>query len=134
MKSKNSLLLQALTLNAAFSTICALIMLLASSWIAQQLGIEQAMSVTLTAVFLALFALQLWNIVRTRKIRTWEIAGIIGGDLAWVAGSFVLIAIYHDSVSSLGIVLVDLVAFAVLFFAILQIRGLRESQTKVTGS
>ncbi len=69
MNSKNSLLLQALTLNAAFSTICALIMLLASSWIAQQLGIEQAMSVTLTAVFLALFALQLWNIVRTRKIR-----------------------------------------------------------------
>jgi hypothetical protein len=74
------------------------------------------MSVTLTAVFLALFALQLWNIVRTRKIRTWEIAGIIGGDIAWVAGSFVLIAIHYDSVSSLGIVLIDLVAFAVLLF------------------
>ncbi len=127
MNSKNSLLLQALTLNAVFSTICALIMLLASSWIAQQLGIEQAMSVTLTAVLLALFALQLWNIVRTRKIRPWEIAGIIGGDIAWVAGSFVLIAMHYDSVSSLGVVLVDLVAFAVLFFAILQIRGLRAS-------
>ena len=60
------------------------------------------------------FALQLWNIVRTRQVRTWEIVSVIIGDLTWVAGSLVL---------------VDLVALAVLIFAILQIRGLRQFRT-----
>jgi hypothetical protein len=126
MISKNSLLWRALALNAAFSSVSALLMLIFADWIAQQLNLAQSLSVTITAGLLLVFALQLWNIVRTRQVRTWEIVSIIVGDLAWVAGSFVLVGIYYNSVSTLGLILVDLVALAVFSFAIMQIRGLRQ--------
>lgn len=124
MIATDTLLWRALVLNATFSTLCAFIMLATSEWIAQQLNLAETFWVILTAGFLFLFALQLWNIVRNRIIRSWEIISIISGDIAWVVVSLVLIAIYHDSMSGVGLVLVDLVALAVLFFAILQIRGL----------
>ena len=126
MISKNTLLWRALALNAAFSSFSALLMLIFADWIAQQLNLAQTLPVILTACLLMIFALQLWNIVRTCQVRTWEIISIIVGDLAWVAGSFVLAGIYYGSISTIGLVLVDLVALAVLSFAILQIRGLRQ--------
>ena len=126
MKSDNHLLLRALILNTAFSAISALMMFVAGGWVAKQLGLASAVQVYAVAGFLVLFALQLWNIVRTRNIRTWEIAGIISGDIAWVIGSVVLVALYYQSITASGLLLVDIVALAVLIFAILQIRGLKE--------
>ncbi len=126
MITDKHLLLKALTLNAAFSAFSALMMFVAGGWVAEQLGLASAVPIYVTGGLLSLFALQLWNIVRTRKIRTWEIAGIISGDIAWVIGSAVLVALYYRSLTATGLMLVDTVALAVLFFAILQIRGLRE--------
>ena len=58
-------------------------------------------------------------------IRTWEIVSIIGGDLGWVLASIILVAIYFERLTPIGLLLVDIVAIAVLAFAILQIRGLK---------
>ncbi len=126
MNSNNSLLVRALKLNAAFSGISAILLIAAGGWVAVQLGLPSALNVYVVAGFLLLFSLQLWNIVRTRTIRTWEIASIIVGDLAWVIASLVLVALYYRSLTTTGLVLVDIVALAVLIFAIMQIRGLRE--------
>lgn len=123
--TNSPLLLRALRLNALFSGSSALLMLLAGPWIAVQLGLSSATPVYATAGLLAVFALQLWNIVRTRKIRTIEIAGIILGDIAWVVGSVILVALFYSSLTTTGLLLVDLVAVAVLYFAIQQLRGLR---------
>jgi hypothetical protein len=125
MISDNHPLLRALTLNAAFSAFSALAMFVAGGWLAEQLGLESAATVYAVAAFLLLFALQLGNIVRTRNIRTWEITGIIAGDIAWVLGSIVLVALYYHSIPATGLMLIDIVAVAVLSFAILQARGLR---------
>ena len=124
MKQTNDLLTRALTMNAIFSAFSAVAMLLAANWVAEQLGLPGPANVYAVGIFLLFFAAQLGNIVRTRKIRTWEIVGIIAGDLLWVAGSVVLGAIYFRSFSTLGMVLVDVVALAVLIFAVMQIRGL----------
>ena len=126
MISDNHLLLRALMLNAAFSAFSALIMFIAGGWVAEQLGLPSTVQVYALAGFLAVFALQLGNIVRTRNIRIWEIAGIIGGDIAWVIGSVVLVTLYFQSITATGLILIDIAALAVLTFAILQIRGLRE--------
>ena len=126
MISDNHLLLRALMLNAAFSAFSALILFIAGGWVAEQLGLPSAVQVYAVAGFLAVFALQLGNIVRTRNIRTWEIAGIISGDIAWVVGSVVLVALYFQSITATGLILIDIAALAVLTFAILQIRGLKE--------
>lgn len=133
MISDNHLLLRALMLNAAFSAFSALIMFIAGGWVAEQLGLPSAVQVYAVAGFLALFALQLGNIVRTRNIRIWEIAGIIGGDIAWVIGSVVLVTLYFQSITATGLILIDIAAVAVLTFAILQIRGLKEFRRTASG-
>ena len=119
------LLLNALRLNALFSGSSALLLLIAGPWIAVQLGLNSTAPVYATAGLLAIFALQIWNIVRTRKIRTMEIAAIILGDIAWVVGSVILVALFYSSLTITGLLLVDVAAIAVLYFAIQQIRGLR---------
>lgn len=122
----HSRLLNALKMNAAFSTLSVITLFAAGDWIAAQLGLSGAASIYSVAVVLALFALQLWNIVRTRNIQRWEITAIIVADLGWVVTSAVLVVLYYSSLTAAGLILVDTVAAAVLFFAILQIRGLRQ--------
>ena len=118
-------LLRALRLNAWFSGITAILLIIAAPWIAKQLGLPGPLNVYVIGGFLVVFALQLANIVRTGAVRTWEVVGIIGGDLAWVLGSIILVAMYHPALTTAGLILVDAVAIAVLVFAIQQIRGLR---------
>jgi hypothetical protein len=108
-------------------------MLLAADWIAQQVGLPGPANVYAVAVFLLFFAAQLGNIVRIQAIRTWEIVSIIVGDLLWVLGSIVLGAMYFRSFSTIGAVLVDAIALAVLIFAVMQIRGLREYRRDAYG-
>lgn len=121
-------LLEALRLNAIFSGMSALLMFAGASWIASQLGLESSLPVYTTAAILVLFALQLANVVRTKVIRRWEIIGIIGGDVTWVVASLVLATMFLDQLTTTGLVLIDAVALAVLFFAVRQYRGLRVFQ------
>jgi hypothetical protein len=118
-------LLRALRLNAIFSGTSAAFLLVAAPWIAAQLGLPGPLPVYVVGGFLVLFALQLANIVRTGNIRTWEVGGVIAGDLAWVLGTVVLVGLFYSSLTTVGLLMVDIVAIAVLTFAILQIRGLR---------
>ena len=123
--SDNTLLLRALRLNAIFSASSALMMLLAGPWVAAQLGLTSVMPLYVTAALLGVFALQLGNIVRTRRIHKLEIASIIFADIAWVIASVVLGALFYSSLTVAGLVLVDVVAIAVLYLAIQQFRGLK---------
>jgi hypothetical protein len=131
--TNNSRLLNALRLNAWFSAISALLLLAAAPWVAAQLGLPGPLNVYVVGVFLVVFSLQLANIVRTGTIRNWEVAAIITGDLAWVVGSVVLVALFYPAITLTGLVLVDVIAIAVLFFAIQQIRGLRELRSNLPG-
>ena len=126
MISDNNLLLRALTLNAVFSGVSALLMFIAGGWLAAQFKLPGAASLYPLAALLLLFALQLGNIVRTKKIRTWEIIGIISGDIAWVAASVAIVILYYQAITPTALVLLDIAAVAVLFFAIMQIRGLTQ--------
>jgi hypothetical protein len=125
VNQSNSLLIYALRANAAFSSISAVLMIAAADWVTRQLGLTGPLPVHVTGSGLLLFSAQLWAIVRSERIRAWEIKGIIAGDLAWVAASVVLVALYHDVLTRLGLLLVDVVTLAVLAFAVLQILGLR---------
>ncbi len=126
MKPGSDLLMRGLKMNAVFSGLSAVAMLLAANWVAEQVGLPGPANVYAVAIFLLFFAAQLGNIVRTQTIRTWEIVAIIIGDLMWVAGSVVLGTLYLQSFSTIGAVLVDVVALAVLIFAVIQMRGLRK--------
>ena len=123
--SDNNLLLRALTLNAIFSGFSALLMFIAGGWLAAQFALESAIPIYAIAGFLAVFAFQLTVIVRTKNIRTWEITSIIVGDIAWVVASVAIVILYYRMITPAALILVDAVAVAVLFFAVMQIRGLK---------
>ena len=125
MTTSDSLLYRALKWNAGFSAASAVLMVISARWLATQLGLPGPLPIYLVAALLVVFAAQLGNIVRTREYRGWEISSIIVGDLAWVAASAVLVAVFFDALSFAGLLIVDAVALIVLFFAIQQIRGLR---------
>ncbi len=126
MISDNNLLLRALTLNAIFSGFSALFMFIAGGWLATQFALSSAIPIYAIAGFLAVFALQLTNIVRTKNIRTWEITSIISGDIAWVVTSVVIVVLFYQTITPTALILVDVVAGPVLFFAVMQIRGLKQ--------
>jgi len=123
--NKEHTLIRALRMNAVFSGVSALLIFAAAGWLAAQLGLADATPVYVVAAILTAFAIQLSIIVRSGKIRFLEVAGIIGGDIAWVLASIVLVGLYYESITTTGLMLIDVVAIAVLTFAILQIRGLR---------
>jgi hypothetical protein len=126
MISDNSRVLRALKMNAIFSACCAMIMVIAADWVAVQLGLAGATHVYIVAAVLVLFVVQLTQLVRTRRIQRWEITAIIIADIAWVVASFALVIAYYERLTPAGLLLVDIVAVAVLVFAIQQMRGLRE--------
>ena len=126
MMSVNNLLLRALTMNAIFSGFSALFMFVSGSWLAQQFALGSAIPIYAIAAFLTIFAFNLANIVRTRNIRGWEIKSIISGDIAWVAASVAIIVLYYQMITPTALILLDVVAVAVGFFAIQQIRGLKQ--------
>jgi len=125
MPPNNTLLHRALAWNAGFSGLSAIVMTVGAAWLAPQLGLTGPLPIYVVAGCLAVFALQLGNIVRTRDYRHWEISSIIAGDLAWVAASAILVAMYFERLTLTGLLIVDAVALVVLAFAIQQIRGLR---------
>ena len=121
-----TLLLRALKLNALFSGLSALGLFIAGSWLAAQFALERATPVYAVGGGLAVFAVQLVNIVRTKRVRPWEVTGIIVGDIAWVVASAVLLGLFYRTITPAAVMLVDLVAVVVLFFAMMQIRGLQQ--------
>jgi hypothetical protein len=125
MHRSSELLHRALSLNAVFSAVSAVALLLASGWFAAQLGLPGRAPVLVTGTLLGLFALQLTWIVRARRIRRREILGIIAADVAWVGASILLGILYYDRLTTVGAVLVFGVALVVLTFAELQGLGLR---------
>lgn len=126
MTSDNNLLLRALKLNAMFSGFSALYMFIAGSWLASQFALESANTIYVIGGLLAVFALQLANIVRTKNIRIWEVTGIIIGDIAWVVASAALIVFFYGTFTLTAVILIDFAAIAVLFLAVMQIRGLKQ--------
>jgi hypothetical protein len=123
--NKEHPLIRALKINAVFSGVSALLLFAAAGWLAAELGLADATPVYIVAALLTVFAIQLIAIVRSRKIRFPEVAAIIGGDIAWVVASIVLVALYYESITTTGLMLIDVISIAVLTFAVLQIRGLR---------
>lgn len=126
MTPNDKLLLRALKLNAMFSGSSALCMIVADSWLTEQFALHNAIPIYFIAGLLAVFGIQLTNIVRTKKIRTWEVTAIIIADIAWVVASAALLVLFYKTITPTAVVLVDLVAVAVMVFAVMQIRGLKQ--------
>ncbi len=124
-RNEAPLLFTAMRANAAFSAICGALMALGSVWVAGWLGIAATWVLPAIGVGLLIFALRLYLIGRAGEIDPAEAWIIVGGDLAWVAFSAVLLVAYAASFSNLGRWLIAATALVVLSFALGQWQGMR---------
>ncbi len=124
MNSDSNLLKRALTANAIFSALSGAILLLASERLAQLLGTSVSL-VPLGAMLLIYAAGLLWN-ARRENVSRMEAWIAVALDVAWVAGS--AIVIFAGVLSATGNWIVAIVADVVLLFAVLQLIGLRKSR------
>ena len=122
------LLRTALFSNALFSTLSALVILLAPRWVLRLLGLSQDVSLKILGFALIFFAITLLINARRPRVKTFDAWAAVMMDLAWVVGSGALLFLVPFSTS--GKWVVTLVADLVLVFAILQFAGIRRMQKR----
>lgn len=118
-----TLLRRALRGNAAFSTASGLAFVAASGPIAATIGLEQPIVLIAIGLGLLVFAAGLIRNAARANVNRIEARLAVAGDLAWVLGSGVVIAL--GILTRTGNWAAAIVADVVLLFAILQLVGLR---------
>lgn len=123
-----NILQKALTGNAVFSTLSALILLIFSTTMTDLFGLKEQFPFLIIGVVLLLFAGTIvFEIKRQRKK---PVYWIIIQDILWVLGSIVLLFLQPFGISTAGNILIAIVALVVLVFAILQYQGIQRLQSK----
>ena len=125
-EKRSSLLRRALIGNALFSTLSGLTILFAQAWVLRILGLSGDVNLLILGVGLIVFAAMLLINARKQQIKKSDAWAAVLMDLAWVAGSCVLVLLIPFSTE--GKWVVGLVAELVLLFAVLQFVGIRRIQ------
>jgi len=126
VEKRSSLLRRALIGNALFSTLSGLTILFAQAWVLRILGLSGDVNLLILGVGLIVFAAMLLINARKQQIKKSDAWAAVLMDLAWVAGSCVLVLLIPFSTE--GKWVVGLVAELVLLFAVLQFVGIRRIQ------
>ena len=122
-QDKAQLLRRALRANGTFSIMSGIAFILAARPIANLIGIDYPVVIAGIGLSLAFFAVALFFNAARSEVSRIEAALAVAGDLAWVAGSGVVIAL--GILTTSGNWAVALIADIVLLFAIFQFVGLR---------
>lgn len=121
--------------NAAFSTLSAVIFLVASQPIASFLGLLPGKQVVVLGIQLGVFAAWLAWLSTRPAIPRWQVWLIIALDALWVAGSFQLVLASPPGLTVGGKWAIGMVADVVALLALLQFLGLRRlKRTQLTAS
>ncbi|NQV19791.1 MAG: hypothetical protein HQ511_00085 [Rhodospirillales bacterium] len=126
-KSSSEMLLLRRTLasNSAFSAYSGVVMIAAAAPLSKLLGLPQTWLLAGLGAGLIVFAAEVYRHSRAARIGGLETRIIIALDVAWVAGSVLLIAAFPDFISVVGRWLITATAIAVAGFAACQFMGLR---------
>src|SRR5215471_19436968 len=125
-ESHTCLLRKALIGNALFSTLSGLTIVFAQGWVLRILGLSSTVNLLILGVGLIAFAATLVINARKQQVKASDAWIAVLMDLAWVAGSCVLIFVVPFSME--GKWVVGVVAELVLLFAVLQFVGIRRIQ------
>jgi hypothetical protein len=119
--------------NALFASATGASIIIAPASVAALLGIAYHPILPAIGVGLIAFALDLTHQATRRRILTWRAAYATALDLAWVAGTVVVLATHHQSFTTTGVAIIAAVGALVLGFAIWQGRGIDDAH-RVPGS
>ena len=113
-------------LNALFSAVCGLAMLLAPQALAAAIGLPWPLALSVIGAGLVLFALQLVWVGRTGR-RGWALLSTLE-DFAWVAATPVVLVWLWPQFTALGVTALVLVAVLVELLGTWQWRVLRQAR------
>ena len=123
-RTEVGLLRRALLGNAACSTICgALIVAFDQQIVALMMNLQHSLW-PLGVMLIGFAASLVWFSTRSTISSAW-VNSVIAADLAWVAGTVVLLAGWHGKLTAAGLWILVAVAALVFAFAELQWLGLR---------
>lgn len=129
MKSSHTNFLKnTLLANAAFSGTGGLACLVVNSMLTEFIGLADGVYLYVLGAGLILFAADVAYTATRNPVNTFFVKMIIGADIAWVVGSFLLTALMPHLFSFYGIILIEFVAIDVAIFAILQSIGFKRMQ------
>ncbi len=104
--------------NASFSTITGVFIVIAPDWTAHLVGLSGTANLIGLGIGLLIFAAALLINARRPELRLAEAWAVVLMDLAWVAGSYVILSVAPLAVE--GKWVIAMVADLVLVFAVLQ--------------
>jgi hypothetical protein len=125
---KNTLLINALRANAAFSATTGAILVVASVPLSSWLGIAIWISIGLGLGLLGFAAVL---VVLARDPQPALVRAVILADAAWVAGAVTVIAVFPDLMSTAGLWALALVSVVVAELAVAQYVGLRRVERQL---
>ena len=124
---ESNLLRYALRGNALFSAASGIVALVAAQSLAAFIGIQESLVFVVLGVVLLLFAIDLIWIASRKTIDRRVTWAVIVLDVAWVAGSAIILLFDLVPLTVAGSWTIALLAEAVAVFAVLQYVGLRRS-------
>jgi hypothetical protein len=120
------LLRYALVGNASFSTITGVFIVIAHDWTAHLLGLSGTTNLIGVGIGLLIFAATLLINASRPELRLTEAWAVVVMDLAWVAGSYVILLV--ASFTAEGKWVIAMVADLVFVFGVLQWMGIHRIQ------
>lgn len=120
----------ALKINALFSSISGIIMILLSQQIAKLFGTTNASIFMVIGLVLIYFALTIWYEIK--KQRKLAIIWIIIQDYTWVLGSALLIIFNPFGITKIGNIIIGFIALIVLYMGINQMIKLNRTSLNIS--
>ncbi len=118
---------KALKVNALFSSISGLLLILFNNQMAKLFGTDNNSVFWVVGLILIYFTITIWyEINKQRKI---AVLWIIIQDFLWVFGSLILIVFNPFYITALGNLIIGIIAFIVLIMAVNQTRALNKKTT-----
>jgi hypothetical protein len=118
---------KALKHNAIFSSMSGLIMILFNNQIAELFGTSNNSVFWIIGLILIYFTITIWYEIR--KQRKIAILWIIIQDFLWVMGSIILILLNPFDITSLGNLIIGIIASIVLLMGLNQTRAFNKKTT-----
>lgn len=109
-----------LKVNAIFSLTTGLFLIINPKLIASLLAIESADVMLVIGYGLLIFASTLYYVIKKELKNRKVIDSIIISDLVWVVGSLILVIFQPITISTVGNVLISVIAVIILSFALIQ--------------
>lgn len=126
--SPTSFLKNTLLANAVFSGIGGLACLVVNPVLTEFMGLADGVYLYFLGIGLILFAADVAYTATRNPMNRIYVKMIIGADIGWVVGSFLLTALMPHLFSFSGVILIEFVAIDVAIFAILQSIGFKRMQ------